>query len=320
MTSPNLTEIVTTTLRNREKEWFDNVTDNNALLTRLKQRGQIKPLDGGRTIVKPLMYAENGSFQYYSGYESLDISPTDMLTSAEFDWKQAATNVSINGLERRQNSGSNAFLDLLEARIKNSMNTMANNISVGLYSDGTGSGGKQIGGLQLLVADDPTTGTVGGIDRSAQTWWRNVAYDATTDGGAAASATNIQSYMNTVYNQLVRGADKTDLVLADNNYFGFFEDSLQANQRFTTSNLAELGFMSYKYKGADVVLENGSSFPANHMYFLNTDFIGLEVHKDANMTPMDEKVSINQDAFVIPVIWMGNMTVSNSSLQGVLKD
>ena len=320
MVSPNLTEIVTTTLRNRQREWFDNVTNNNALLTRLEQRGQIRPVSGGRTIVKPLMYAENGNFQYYSGYEVLDISPTDMLTSAEFDWKQAATKVSMNGLEKRQNSGSDAFLDLLEARIRNSMNTMANNISVGLYSDGTGSGGKQIGGLQLLVADDPTTGTVGGIDRSSQTWWRNVSYDATTDGGAAADATNIQSYFNAVYNQLVRGQDKVDLIIADNNYFGFFEDSLQANQRFTSSDMGELGFMAYKYKGADVVLENGSSFPSDHAYFLNTNYIGLEVHSDANMTPMEDRVSINQDAFVIPIIWMGNMTVSNSSLQGVLKD
>lgn len=313
MASPNLTEIVTTTLRNRQRQWFDNVSNNNALLTRLKQKGQIKTLTGGRTIVKPLMYAENGNFQYYNGYEVLDISPTDMLTSAEFDWKQASSNVTINGLEQRQNSGSDAFLDLLEARITNTMNTMANQISVGLYSDGTGSGGKQIGGLQLLVADSPTTGTVGGINRANYSFWRNKAVTGTT-----ITSSNVQSKYNEVYNQLVRGADKVDLIIGDNNHFGSFEESLQANQRFTTSNMAELGFMSYKYKGADVVLENGSSFPTDHTYFLNTNYIGLEVHRDANMTPMDNKSSVNQDAMVIPVLFMGNMTLSNASLQGVL--
>ena len=80
MTSPNLSEIITTTLRNRAPDFADNVTDNNGLLTRLKTRGNIRTVGGGRTLVKPLQYAENGNFQYYSGYETLDISPTDMLT------------------------------------------------------------------------------------------------------------------------------------------------------------------------------------------------------------------------------------------------
>lgn len=55
------------------------------------------------------------------------------------------------------------------------------------------------------------------------------------------------------------------------------------------------------------------------MYFLNTDYIGITAHRDANWTEVPEKSSVNQDASVLPVIWQGNMTVSNRSLQGVLK-
>jgi hypothetical protein len=73
------------------------------------------------------------------------------------------------------------ILNLLESRIKVAMKTLKNNVTIGMYSDGTGSAGKQIGGLQLLVADTPTSGTVGGISR-ANTFWRNQTYDATTDG------------------------------------------------------------------------------------------------------------------------------------------
>lgn len=316
MTNPNISEIITTTIQNRQKTVADNVTNNNGLLTRLKTRGNIIETGGGDTIYKPLTYAENGNFQYYSGYEVLDISPTDMITSANYDWKQAASNVSISGLEMRQNSGSERIINLMETRINNTMSTIANNISTGIYSDGTASGGKQVGGLQLLIADDPTTGTVGGIDRATYSFWRNVSSDVS---GTPATASNIRGYMNTVFNQLVRGNDVPDLLVADNNYFGFYQDSLQTQQRFTTDgDLGSAGFSSLKYNNSDVILESGSGIATNHMYFINTKYLFLEVHPDANMTPKSEKVSVNQDAVVVPVLWMGNMTMSNASLQGVL--
>jgi hypothetical protein len=55
--SSTLTEIVTTTLRNRTGVLADNVTKNNALLNRLKRKGKVKPVSGGRTIVQELEYA-----------------------------------------------------------------------------------------------------------------------------------------------------------------------------------------------------------------------------------------------------------------------
>lgn len=323
MASPNLSEIVTTTLRNRSGKLADNVSDNNALLMRVKKRGNSKPVDGGRTIVQELEYAENSTFKRYSGYETLNIAPSDVFTAAEFDWKQAAVAVSISGLEQLQNSGKEKVIDLLESRIKNAERTMMNNLSADVYSDGTADGGKQIGGLQLLVADSPSTGTVGGINRATWSFWRNVAFDATTDGGAAATAANIQSYMNRVWLQLVRGTDRPDLIVADNNYYRLYWESLQAIQRITSDDMAKAGFSSLKFMDADVVFDGGygGNAPENHMYFLNTDYIHFRPHKDRNMVPLDpDRFSVNQDAMVKLTAWAGNMTLSNAFLQGVLKD
>lgn len=112
MASPNLSEIVTTTLRNRTGKLADNMTKNIALLNRMNKRGTIKPVSGGRTIVQELNYAENVTYQRYSGYEVLNISPSDVFTAAEFDWKQAAVNVTISGLEGDViNTGSEAIID-----------------------------------------------------------------------------------------------------------------------------------------------------------------------------------------------------------------
>lgn len=320
MASPNLSEIVTTTLRNRTGKLADNMTENNAILRRMKQRGTIKPVSGGRTIVQELDYAENVTYQRYSGYEVLNISPSDVFTAAEFDWKQASVAVTISGLEGSvQNTGEEAIIDLLQSRIANAERTMQNNISADMYSNGTASGGKQIGGLQLLVADDPTTGTVGGINRATWTFWQNQSFQATADGGSAASASNIQGYMNSLYLQCSRGTDKPDLILADNNYYTHYWESLQAIQRITQPNEGQAGFTNLKFMGADVVFDGGygGACPANHMYMLNTNYIHWRPHSQRNMVPLENVHSINQDAMVKFIVWAGNMTLSNAFLQGV---
>lgn len=319
MASPNLSEIITTTLRNRSGELADNVSQGNILLKRLKDKGAWKAASG-RTIVQELEYAENGTFMYYSGGEVLNVSSSDVMSGAEFNWKQAACAVTATGLEVDvQNVGKEQVIDLLEARIKNAQRTMRNNVCNGMYSDGTGTGGKQIGGLQLLIADAPSSGTVGGIDRASYSFWQNQVYDASTDGGTAATSSNIQSYMNSLYLETIRGTDHTDLIIADANYYGLFWGSLQANQRFENAKMAEAGFQSLRFAGADVVYEDNNGMPSNHMYYLNTDYLFLRYAPRRLFKPLERMQSINQDAIVQLITFAGNLTCSNCSLQGVLK-
>lgn len=325
MANPGLSEIITTTLRNRTGKLADNVSENNALLMKMRKRGNVKPVSGGRTIVQEMEYAENGTFKRYSGYETLNISPSDVFTAAEFNLAQAAAAVSISGLEELQNSGEEAIIDLLESRIKNAEQTLTNNIAADLYSDGTADGGKQIGGLQLLVADTPTTGTVGGIDRATAdgTFYRNISFDATTDGGAAATSANIQDYMVRCYVQCVRGTDRPDLYVADNNYWRHFHGSLTAIQRITDEDMAKAGFPNIDFMGSPVVLDGGygGGCPTNHLYGLNTKYIYFRPHSSRNFVPIGgERMATNQDAIVKLIGFAGNMTLSNGRLQFVLKD
>jgi hypothetical protein len=317
--SSTMTEIVTTTLRNRTGKLADNVSKNNALLSRLRRKGKMKTVSGGRTIVQELEYAENGTFKRYSGYEALNVQPSDVFSGAEFNYAQAAVAVSISGLEMLQNSGEDAIIDLLESRIENAERTLTNNIAVDCYSDGTADGGRQIGGLQALVAT--SANTVGGINSSTYSFWANTRFSASSNGGSAATVANIQSYMNQVYVQQVRGADKPDLIVADNTYWRLYLESLQAIQRIGNEEVADAGFPSLKYMMADVVLDGGygGGAPSSTMYFLNTDYIFFRPHSDRNFVPIgDDRFSINQDAMVKLIGWAGNMTVSNRRLQAVL--
>ena len=93
MASPGLSEIVTTTLRNRQGKTADNVSKGNPLLFMLKEQDGWETATG-RSIVQELEYAE-GRFQWYAGYDILDISPSDVITAAEFPWAQAAAVVAM---------------------------------------------------------------------------------------------------------------------------------------------------------------------------------------------------------------------------------
>lgn len=320
MASPNLTELVTTTLRNRRQKLSDNVSNHNALLRKLNQKGNKQLEDGGRELVEELEYAESSNFQYFTGYESFNINAQDVMTSATYDWKQAACAVTISGQERRMNNGKHATIKLLDKRIKNAEKTMMNNISTGIYSDGTGSSGKQIGGLASLIGDDPATGTVGGIDRATYTFWQNKEYDF-SDETVTASASTIQSAMNTAWLRVVRGMDKPDMIVFGTTYYSYFWNSLQTIQRITSEKNAGSGFetLTYYGPGGSAEVFHDDAISATKGYFLNTDYLFFRVHRDADFEPLSNRESINQDALVVPMIWMGNLTCSNSSLQLVMQ-
>ena len=291
MTSPNLSEIITTTLRNRSRSLADNVSNHNPLLNRMRERGNMT-LITGRDIVRELEYADNGTVAFYNGYEVLDTSPADVLSAAVFEYKQLAGNVTVSGLEQIKNSGEQAIINLLEARIGNLERSMENSLATSLFSDGTGTSSKEIGGLQLVVAD-AGAGTVGGINSSTFTFWQNKQATATS---SAFSTANIQSDMNSLYIQLVRGTDAPDLIVSGSTPYTTFLATLQTLQRVADSRLADLGFTAVKYLNSDVVYD--SNCAASRMYFLNTNYLRLETAANRDFVPGEAKESINQDATV----------------------
>lgn len=321
----NITDIIATTIENRSRKIADNVTSNNALLARLKRRGKIKPFSGGRLIYQELSFAENANAGWYSGYDLLPVGTSDVISGAEFNIKQAAVPVVISGLEQLQNSGKEALIDLMESRLSVAESTMANLLSAGVYSDGTGAGGKQVDGLAAAIPLDPTAASYGGIDGNTFAFWRNKVSNQTAVNGL--DATKIQGYWNTLWASLVRGGDRPDLIACDATVWNAYLASLQAQQRFTNTMEGDAGFVTIKYMDADVVLDGGIytggvtgavGAPAGKAYFLNTDYIHWRPHRDRNIVPLspNKRYATNQDAEVQIMAWAGNMTCSGRMFQG----
>ena len=325
----SISDIIATNIQSRTGELADNVTNNNALLRRLKERGNVKTFSGGNVILQEIMYNDSATSNTnsYSGYEVLNVSQNSPISAAQFSITQYASAVSISGLEMIQNSGKEAIIDLLDGRMAVAEAQLANRISGDIYLDGTGNSGKNITGLGAAVPDAPSTGTYGGINRATFSFWQSVAYSGTTNGGSAVSASNIQSYMDALAVQLIRGTDKPDLIVCDNNYYKLYLQSLQSIQRITDggNSSAGAGFASLKYYGAgmasDVVLDGGigNAATSNHMWFLNTKYMMFRPHADRNFVPIGgERQAVNQDALVRLIGFAGNLTSSGPQFCGVL--
>lgn len=323
MASPNatFTELVTTTFRKHRKSIADNITHNNALLMRLNKKGRKETVDGGLSLVEPLEYAQNSTYQRFSGYDVLSMGASDVFSAAEYPWRNIAMATTANGTELRTNSGDSQILRLAKSRVGNTVRSFKNNFSSDVYSDGTTT--NQINGLQALVSD-AGTGTVGGINSSTFTFWKSKLQSAAAplQGGGAITvgSTTMESLMLPLWLLLTRGTDRPDLIIADSIYFTFYEQSQTSLKRYVNENgAAQGGFLELAYKSADVIYDGDSGIPASHMYFLNSDFLKMIVHPDADLNESPEMRSINQDAVVIWHLWMGNLVCSNRSLQGVVK-
>jgi hypothetical protein len=315
-----ITDIIATTIQSRSGELADNLTQNNAILQRLQQKGNVRPFSGGNVILEEIMYDDSATnnANSYSGYEVLNIAPDSPISAAQFKISQYADSVTMSGLEMLQNSSKEAIIDLLDGRMQVSEARLLNRISGDLYGDGTGNGGKNLDGLAAAVATSPTSGTYGGINRATWTFWRN---QITT----GATSVNILAKMTEAAIKQIRGTDKADLIVAGNTMYQYYVGALQSIQRIAAEESGAAGFASLKFYGggtsADVVLGGGygSQETATYMYMLNTNYIFLRPHKERNFVPIGgERQSINQDAIVKLYGWAGNLTASNSFLQGLL--
>ncbi len=319
MSSPNsvFTAMVSTTMRKHYKKVVDNVTKHNGLLTVMKNKGHIKTdAEGGYEIAIPLSYAENSTYQRYSGYDTLNIGASDVLSAAKYDWKQVALHVTASGRELKMNRSEERMINLVKARTDVAMATAANNMSIDIYSDGALP--NQIGGLGSLITSDGT-GTVGGIVAGTYTFWKNKFKEIS---GTGATFATMKTAMNDLWLSTTRGNDKPDMIVLSHDFYSIYEGGLQDLQRYGDAKMAKLGFDALKYKSAAVIYDDNTNFGTTSEtgYFLNTDYLWLIEHPEARWTEDDQKVPVNQDAVVVPIYWMGNMVTSNRSLQGKLMD
>lgn len=325
-----------TTIESRTKKAVDNLTNNNALLRRMKERGNVKTISGGTTVLQELFYNDPVSnvANSYSGYETIDISPDSPISAAQFNVKHYASSVTISGPELLANSSKEQMIDLLATRVEIAEARLQNKIDLDLHgSEATNA--KNLSGLADMLTTGTAgqrvaSGTYGGINRASWAFWRHWYETGTSATGAAATASTIQRAMNKVALKLVRGNDKVDIIYADDSSYNLYLQSMQAIQRVTNEDSAAGGFSSLKFYGggqaADVILGGGIggnlnsvTFADGVMLFLNTKHMFFRPHRDRNFVAIGgDRQSVNQDAVVRLYGWSGALTCDGLQFQGRL--
>ena len=314
MTAPNLTDLVATTARRYIDKIQDNVTNDNGLLSYLKGKGMIERYSGGgRTVVEPFIWGTNSSVQWYDGYDTFTPPTTqEVFDGAEYQWKQLGGFISISGKEKRMNRGKEEQFSFAKVRLKQIQAQLKNVLGTAMYAVGTGSGGKELGGLQLLVADDPTAaGTVGGINQVTNAFWRN-KYSA----AAATSASTIRGRMNSMWLAIKRGADVPDLWVGDDDMYGYYWEALQGLMMITTAEAADAGYGKLFFKGSTFIYDD--QCPNKHLYAINSEEIKLRTIDDRLFDVGDARKVTNADYEVIPVYLMGTLTTGRRAGHGVV--
>ena len=303
--NPNFDALLSTTLANYRDQLTDNVFTARPLTYFLMDKGRIRMVNGGTKIVEPLIYGSNSTVASYSGYDSLSLTPQQGITAVEYEWKQYAASITISGIEEAKNNGEQEIINLLEAKIMQAEESLREGFNQMFFGSGTGNSGKDWNGLGNIVE---ASGTVGGIDRSTETWWRS--YEENT----ATALTLAQ--MATAYNTVSVGNDHPDMILTTQTLFEKYEALLVPQLRFTDTRTADAGFQNLLFKAAPVAYDVHA--PAGTMFFLNSKYLTLVGHSQKWFAQTAFVSPEDVDAKYALIMCYGNLTCRNAKKQGKL--
>ncbi len=338
----NYDAILGTSLFNYRRKLTDNISKSNPFFYKIQENGMYESEDGGVAIQIPLMYGL-ATANTYSGYDVLDVQPTDGITNAFFDWRQAAVPISISRLEERQNATAHRIVDLMKSKITqseigikeffgkmllqgNGLVSASNNVYDPYVNTSNGSLG--VDPLLKLIAVDPTSSsvqpTVGNINQSNASWWRNQTKTATIT--SSSKPVDFLLEADTVYNNCSKGpGGPSDLILCDQNTFQLWRAAYYDKYRKTADSDANYPFENFKFNRALVMWDeymidaysNSTTITYGSAFFINTKFCYVKYDKETNFTNTEFQKPVNQDAKVAHILWMGNTCISNRRKLGV---
>jgi hypothetical protein len=281
--------LLTTTLHNYRKTLTDNIFNGRPLLNYFMSKGRVRTVNGGYSIVEPLIFAE-GEAGSYTEWQQLTITPQEGISAAQFPWRQIYATIAISGLEEAQNNGKEQIINLLEAKIMQAEETLKNRLSKQLYGTLGGAADPTKDFLSLDALIDSTT-PVGGIDpaTAGNGWWKSIE---TAVG--AVDATGLEKAMSAAYHSSSdSGSDRVDALFTGQGVYEFYESTLTPQVRYTDTKTANLGFMNLLFKQTPVYWD--FDCPTGVMFGINSKYVGLVIHSQRNFaqTPFTKGLSGN---------------------------
>lgn len=307
MPNASFDNLLTSTLDKHRASFVDAIFSARPLAYYLKRAGNLSLISGGNKIIEPLVYAENGTAETYADDDILSTEDTEVLSASEWEWRQMSVVVRMTGIEEAKNSGPEAILRLLDAKMQVAEHSAIAKFNRMFHADGSGNSGKDWNGLDNLV--EPITGTIGGIDAAANTYWRPAYRDTTSEAIGLAK-------MRTAFNSAAQGNDAPDVILTTQDLYEAYEALLQPTMRHEDKTAAEGGFQSLVFKGRPIVFDDDCA--AGAMYFINSKYLKLVGHQNVWFKNTPFITPNNQDIRTSRILCYGNLVSSNRRMHAVL--
>ena len=319
--APNVGQIVASAWEDYvKKDPQDQIHDDYWLLNRLSKGNGFMGRDGGRDFRVTLEYAVNTSVQWYDDTETFSTTRVDVFDEAVFSQKQCVGTVVMSELEKARNQGSGGKFGLLPGKMESLKKSMRKLINEALFSDGTGSSSKEIGGLQHVVSTTPTTGTVGGINRATFSFWRS---QQTSGAKTASDFDNLRASMRSIHNLCAVGVGGDGPVywVTTRTVFEGYESLLTQNERYDMrdkSTRADLGYNNdtLQFKEATIAFDNDC--PSGNAYAINPAFLKLCYLKGFWMKGFPAVDPANQTVDVFKVMTIANLVAVEPRRLGVV--
>ena len=283
-----VTTLLATTMSNRDiKDIQDAVFNDLVLIKHLQSKNSVRRA-GGATITVPIRLAKNSTAGHYDAFETIDTTPQDELTMAQYKWKQYAASVAVSGREERiQNQGQWAVLDLVQSKIKGAEESLKDNINTALFAATPAA--DQLGSLVTGIDE---SSTIGEINSSTYSGWQA---SSTTSGSFTAQGL---SDMRSLWAELEQKAPSapTDLLLTTSAVYNYYEGALQAQQRYQSNGTGNGSFQDLMFRSAPIKYD--AACTSGVMYFLNSKAMELCIHSGTDFIMRDWVMPANQDAKV----------------------
>lgn len=317
MASPSWTQTIdslfTSTWAYRKGSAIEQAFLKTPFIYWLRQKGHIENIAGYRRIEIPLEYGSNETLRWIGKGSTVPIQDSELLTMAYEDWKYVAVSIVRWFTEDQQNRGKAAAINLVKTKLNAAERALYEDLERVMFADGTGD--NEPNGLQNLVANTPTSGTVHGLNRATYDWWQNQTKSAT-----GAAAVYLVSDMRTCLNDIIKysRAEMNDIVLVTNQtVFELYEDVCLEMKILENTMMADAGFESIQFKGKPIIW--CPSAPSGNMYFINPEYLKLVCDEGYFMEMTDWK-QIPDQPFdkVAQIVCALNMVVKRAVCQKVL--
>lgn len=323
MAVPTLTEqlnnLYTTTWQNMKGKAADNIFDATPFWFWLRANGGLEKEEGGRFLTEPLRYAKSDNVGFVKKGSAMPLAQKEFLTTSWDEWRYLADSMVRFGVEDQKNRGKSQIINLMNATLENSKDTLVDQLETTLAGAQTGD---SFNGLQDIVAEAPTN-TLQNISGTTYTWWQNQYKDMTTVSWGTYGVTNMNHMLNLCAQN--QSQDSPNLILSGQTPYEAYYDETLEQRRVTNKTLGDAGFQNVEFRGVPMVwspqiadattLGSGSGT----MYFLNTKFLKFKYDPMMffDMTSWKE-IAAQINDYAAQVILAGNLMTARRRVHGVM--